>query len=71
VGAIIGWAPVSGDQPLSFSICSYNGRVTVGIATDTKLVPDYQSIAGGFTAAFDRIAAATPGAAQLSGATAP
>ena len=71
VETIIGWAPVSGDQPMSFSICSYNGRVTVGIATDTGLVPDYQSIAAGFVAAFDRIAAATPGAAQLSGATAP
>ena len=71
VETIIGWAPVSGDQPMSFSICSYNGRVTVGIATDAGLVPDYQSIAGGFVAAFDRIAAATPGAARLSGATAP
>ena len=71
VETIIGWAPVSGNQPMSFSICSYNGRVTVGIATDTGLVPDYQTIAGGFTAAFDRIAAATPGAAQKAVPTAP
>ena len=65
VETIIGWAPVSGDQPMSFSICSYNGQVTVGVASDTGLVPGYQHIAEGFAAAFERIAAATPGAPQL------
>jgi diacylglycerol O-acyltransferase len=61
VQGIAGWAPVSGDQPMSFSICSYNGDVVVGIACDTELVPGYEGIVDGFAAAFDRLAAHTPG----------
>jgi len=61
VEGIAGWAPVSGDQPMSFSICSYNGDVVVGIACDTELVPGYGSIVDGFAVAFDRLVAATPG----------
>jgi len=61
VEGIAGWAPVSGDQPMSFSICSYNGDVVVGIACDTELVPGYRSIVDGFSVAFDRLVAATPG----------
>ena len=56
VDTIIGWAPVSGDQPMSFSICSYNGQVTVGVAADTGLVPEYGLIAEGFAGAFAQIA---------------
>ena len=37
VEGIVGWAPVSGDQPMSFTISS--GTVIVGIACDTTLVP--------------------------------
>jgi diacylglycerol O-acyltransferase len=61
VQGIAGWAPVSGDQPMSFSISSYNGDVVVGIACDTELVPGYEGIVDGFAAAFDRLAAHTPG----------
>lgn len=61
VEGIAGWAPVSGDQPMSFSICSYNGDVVVGIACDTELVPGYERIVEGFAAAFDRLVAHTPG----------
>ena len=61
VQGIAGWAPVSGDQPMSFSICSYNGDVVVGIACDPELVPGYEGIVDGFAAAFDRLAAHTPG----------
>jgi diacylglycerol O-acyltransferase len=61
VQGIAGWAPVSGDQPMSFSVCSYNGDVVVGIACDTELVPGYEGIVDGFAAAFDRLAAHTPG----------
>lgn len=61
VEAIVGWAPVSGDQPMSFTISSYNGRVIVGIACDTTLVPDYEMITEGFVDAFERLADATPG----------
>ena len=62
VEGIAGWAPVSGDQPMSFSICSYNGDVVVGIACDTELVPGHEGIVDGFAAAFDRLVARTPGA---------
>lgn len=61
VEGIAGWAPVSGDQPMSFSICSYNGDVVVGIACDTELVPGYEAIVDGFAAAFRRLVAHTPG----------
>jgi diacylglycerol O-acyltransferase len=67
VEGIAGWAPVSGDQPMSFSICSYNGEVVVGIACDTELVPGYEAIVDGFAAAFDRLVAQTPGAGLQSG----
>lgn len=64
VQSIVGWAPLAGNQPMSFGICSYNGEVTVGIACDTALVPGYQDIVHGFGAAFDRIARTTPGVDQ-------
>ncbi|MGV1080498.1 MAG: WS/DGAT domain-containing protein [Candidatus Nanopelagicales bacterium] len=40
VDGILGWAPCSGDQPMTVCIFSYNGRVTVGFGTDKALVPD-------------------------------
>ena len=67
VEGIAGWAPVSGDQPMSFSICSYNGDVVVGIACDTELVPGYEAIVDGFATAFGRLVAQTPGAAMTVG----
>lgn len=61
VEGIVGWAPVSGNQPMSFTISSYNSRVIVGIACDTTLVPDHEMIVEGFLDAFERLADATPG----------
>lgn len=61
VEGIVGWAPVSGNQPMSFGIFTYNGDVTVGIACDKTLVPEHETIVDGFAAAFDRLLAATPG----------
>ncbi|MGE5693894.1 MAG: WS/DGAT domain-containing protein [Candidatus Sericytochromatia bacterium] len=61
VEGIVGWAPVSGNQPMSFTIHSYNRQVIVGIACDTTLVPDHETIVDGFAVAFDRLLAATPG----------
>jgi diacylglycerol O-acyltransferase / wax synthase len=55
VEGIVGWAPLSGDQPMSFTIYSYNGNVIVGIACDTGLVPDHERIVDGFGAAFERL----------------
>lgn len=37
---VFGWAPTSGDQPLSLCIYSYAGHVSVGIAADAALIPD-------------------------------
>ena len=62
VDGMVGWAPISGDQPMSFTIYSYDGEVTVGIACDTGLVPDHEMIVDGFAAAFARLVDATPGA---------
>jgi len=67
VEGIAGWAPVTGDQPMSFSICSYNGRVVVGIACDPELVPGYETIVDGFAIAFDRLLAQTPGLGMVAG----
>ncbi len=36
------WVPRSGNIGLGISILSYNGKVTVGIASDEKLMPDPQ-----------------------------
>ncbi len=62
VDGMVGWAPISGDQPMSFTIYSYNGEVTVGIACDTALVPDHEMIVDGFSGAFGRLVEATPSA---------
>ena len=60
VEGIVGWAPLSGDQPMSFTIYSYDGRVTVGIACDRGLVPDHETIVDGFAAAFDALRSRSP-----------
>jgi diacylglycerol O-acyltransferase len=49
---IVGWAPLSGDQPLSVTIYSYDGTVRVGIACDEGLVPGYHAIVDGFAPVF-------------------
>lgn len=40
VDGILGWAPCSGDQPMTICIFSYDGKVTVGFGADKALVPD-------------------------------
>ena len=45
VQQIVGFAPCSGDQPMTTTIFSYNGGVTVGFATDATLVPDPDELA--------------------------
>jgi diacylglycerol O-acyltransferase len=63
VEGMMGWAPLTADQVMSFTIYSYDGTVFVGIAADAGLVPDHQQIVAGFAAAFRRLEAlsATPG----------
>lgn len=41
---VIGFAPCSGDQPLTATIFTYAGTVTVGFASDADLVPDPQTL---------------------------
>lgn len=45
ITSVLGWAPTSGDQPLSLCIFSYNGQVSIGIAADATLIPDPHRIA--------------------------
>ena len=58
VDGIVGWAPLSGNQPMSFTIYTYDGNVFVGIACDADLVPDHEQIVDGFADAFHRLAVA-------------
>ena len=48
VDQMIFWVPQSGRLGLGISILSYNGQVTLGVATDTGLVPDPEAIIAGF-----------------------
>jgi diacylglycerol O-acyltransferase len=64
VEGMVGWAPLSGDQPMSFTIYSYDQKVFVGIACDADLVPDHVQIVDGFAHAFHRLSAATRSAME-------
>ena len=58
VEGMVGWAPLSGNLPMSFTVYTYAGKVFVGIACDVGLVPDHGQIVDGFADAFDRLALA-------------
>lgn len=55
VAGMVGWAPLSGNIPMSFTIFSYDGKVFVGIACDRGLVPDHEQIVDGFESEFRRL----------------
>ncbi len=55
VEGMMGWAPLTADQVMSFTIYSYDGKVFVGIAADAALVPDHGQIVDGFADAFRRL----------------
>jgi diacylglycerol O-acyltransferase len=40
VRSVLGWVPTSGDQPLGICLFSYDGRVSIGVATDRRMIPD-------------------------------
>lgn len=40
VAGMLGWVPMSGNQALGICIFSYDGQVSLGFATDARLVPD-------------------------------
>jgi diacylglycerol O-acyltransferase / wax synthase len=60
VEGIVGWAPLSGDQPMSLTVYSYDGKVIVGVACDRTLVPRYERIVDDFGAVFARLRDRTP-----------
>jgi diacylglycerol O-acyltransferase len=55
VEGMMGWAPMTADQVMSVTIFSYDGKVFVGIAADTGLVPESGLIVDGFADAFLRL----------------
>jgi diacylglycerol O-acyltransferase len=59
VVGMMGWAPLTADQVMSFTIYSYDGQVFVGIAADAGLVPDHEQIVDGFADAFRRLSLLT------------
>lgn len=40
ITAFLGWTPTSGDQPIGVCLFSYDGAVSIGVATDTRMIPD-------------------------------
>ena len=50
VDQLVGFAPCSGNQPMTTTIFSYNGGVTIGFATDATLVPDPAELAANVVA---------------------
>jgi diacylglycerol O-acyltransferase / wax synthase len=55
VEGMMGWAPLTAEQVMSFTIYSYAGKVFVGIAADAGLVPDHGQIVDGFADTFRRL----------------
>jgi diacylglycerol O-acyltransferase len=55
VRQVIGFAPCSGDQPLTATIFTYAGTVTVGFAGDADLVPDPQTLVDLVVAELDEL----------------
>ncbi|NLJ52575.1 MAG: DUF1298 domain-containing protein [Intrasporangiaceae bacterium] len=45
VRSILGWVPTSGDQPLGICLFSYNDSLTVGVASDARMIPDPEHLA--------------------------
>lgn len=52
VEGVLGWAPCSGDQPLTICIFSYNGKVSVGFGADKALIPDLDRLSELFAEGF-------------------
>lgn len=52
VDGVLGWAPCSGDQPMTICMFSYNGEVAVGFGTDAGLVPDGERLGEHFADEF-------------------
>jgi hypothetical protein len=55
ISNIMFWVPRSGMVGLGISIFSYNGKVTVGIASDEGLMPDPEVLLEGFEEEFNHL----------------
>ncbi len=64
VRQVIGFAPCSGDQPLTATIFTYADTVTVGFASDADLVPDPQTLVALVSAELEQIVARSDSAVQ-------
>jgi len=53
ISNIMFWVPRSGTVGLGISILSYNGKVTIGIASDKGLMPDPETLLAGFEDEFN------------------
>lgn len=53
ISNIMFWVPRSGNIGLGISILSYNGKVTIGIASDKGLMPDPETFLEGFEDEFN------------------
>ena len=60
VRQVIGFAPSSGDQPMTCTVFSYAGTVTVGFATDAALVPDPRELVEGTLAEITALIGMSP-----------
>ena len=61
VQGVMGWAPCSGDQPMTICIFTYNGKVAVGFGTDRTLVPDGDLLGTMYREEFDAMYAEVVG----------
>lgn len=59
VTGILGWVPTAGDQSLGICIFSYNGIVSMGIASDAGILPDPDRLAELISDEFDALAASS------------
>jgi diacylglycerol O-acyltransferase len=57
VEQVVGFAPCSGNQPMTATIFSYNGKVTIGFATDATLLPNPADLVQYVMDDLDRMAA--------------
>ncbi len=55
ISNIMFWVPRSGAIGLGISILSYNGRVTIGVASDNSLMPDPETLLQGFEEEFNHL----------------
>lgn len=62
VTGILGWVPTAADQSLGICIFSYNGTVSMGIASDAGILPDPERLAELITEEFAALAESTLGA---------